>query len=94
MTADDCDLELVRRRFANGEWRATELSAQECLRQQPLTTEVRLILVRLYLMRAYAAREPRWLDEARRQLHMAESDPAFAEESKMLLRLVDEPTVE
>lgn len=85
---------MVQRLFATGEWRAAELAAHECLRAEPLATPVRLVLVRLYLMRAYAAREPRWLDEARRQLHMAENDPVHHEEAKQLLRLVDEPTVE
>ena len=89
-----CAIAKLQKLYIGGEWKAGELIAQDCLRSNPLETEARLILVRIYLMRAYAAHESRWLDEARRQLHMAEGDPAHAREAHDLLELVDTPTIE
>jgi len=77
-----------------GRWKDGELLAQKCLQQNPLTTEARVVLVRMYLMRAYAAREPRWLDEARRQLKMVATDPAFSDEAQELTLLIEQPMIE
>jgi hypothetical protein len=89
-----CAIAKLQKFYIGGEWRTGEILAQECLRANPLETEARLILVRIYLMRAYAAHESRWIDEARRQLHMAEGDPAHAREAREMLELVDAPTIE
>lgn len=89
-----CAIAKLQKLYVGGEWKSGELLAQECLRSNPLETEARLVLVRIYLMRAYAAHESRWLDEARRQLHMAEGDPQHAREAHDLLELVDTPTIE
>ena len=80
--------------YLQGRWKDGEVLAQRCLQENPLATEARVYLVRMYLMRAYAAREPRWLDEARRQLKMVETDPAFAAEARELKLLIEQPTVE
>ena len=68
--------------------------AQRCLQDNPLATEARITLVRMYLMRAYAAKEPRWLDEARRQLRMIAADPQYTLEASELSLLIDQPTIE
>jgi hypothetical protein len=91
---EPCPVELLRLSYLNGRWKDGELLAQRCLQQNPLATEARVMLVRMYLMRAYAAREPRWLDEARRQLKMVASDPAYASEARELGTLIEQPTVE
>ena len=90
----DCPFEEIREAYLSGRWTHSERLIDRCLRANPLATPARLILVRIYLMRAYAAKEPRWLDEARRQLKMAEGDPVHHEEAQKLLLLIDQPTVE
>lgn len=80
--------------YQNGRWKDGEQVAQRCLQENPLATEARVTLVRMYLMRAYAAKEPRWLDEARRQLRMIAADPAYADEARELGMLIEQPTME
>jgi hypothetical protein len=89
-----CPLGKIQKFYASGEWKQSEGLAQQCLRDNPLESTVRLMLARIYLMRAYAAHEARWLDEARRQLQMAQGDPTHAKEASDLLQLVEQPTVE
>ena len=94
MKAEPCAVAELRRSYLAGRWKDGELLAQKCLQQNPLTTEARVVLVRMYLMRAYAAREPRWLDEARRQLKMVATDPAFSDEAQELTLLIEQPMIE
>lgn len=89
-----CALNDLKRYYQNGRWKEGELVAQRCLQDNPLATEARITLVRMYLMRAYAAKEPRWLDEARRQLRMIAADPAYADDARELSLLIDQPTIE
>lgn len=89
-----CALSDLKSYYQNGRWKEGELVAQRCLQDNPLATEARITLVRMYLMRAYAAKEPRWLDEARRQLRMIAADPQYAAEAKELSLLIDQPTIE
>ncbi len=89
-----CPIEQLRQDYLSGRWKEGELLAQRCLEQDPLSTEARVLLVRMYIMRAYAAREPRWLDEARRQLKMVAADPAYDAEARELSLLIEHPTIE
>jgi hypothetical protein len=89
-----CALSDLRVYYQNGRWKDGEQVAQRCLQENPLATEARVTLVRMYLMRAYAAKEPRWLDEARRQLRMIAADPAYADEARELGMLIEQPTME
>ena len=89
-----CALSDLRAYYQNGRWKDGEMVAQRCLQDNPLATEARITLVRMYLMRAYAAKEPRWLDEARRQLRMIAADPQYTHEASELSLLIDQPTIE
>jgi hypothetical protein len=89
-----CTIDRIREDYRAGQWSQCEHRVEECLRVNPLETAARLVLVRIYLMRGYAAKEPRWLDEAKRQLKMAEGDPAYDVEAKELLLLIEQPSVE
>jgi hypothetical protein len=91
---EPCAIADLRRSYLSGRWKDGELLAQRCLQQNPLSTEARVVLVRMYLMRAYAAHEPRWLDEARRQLKMVAADPAYGDEARELTTLIEQPMIE